>query len=1101
MQRIALKIVTFALFLAGLHLLAQPLSPARKAVYLETRTAAAAPSPAAGIDYESFFRTFLIVRLQQSRRLQVESRNEPPCSTQTKVETVGAGAQVRGQSEAASAGAYFRIATRVQQRRDSAGKILDVTIDYDVTSMDDCRASSLVHDKVSFSPEGAFAEIQSLAETISTRIEEEAAEKIPVFVRSPQGIGAGSGVYQNYLRGVRSALADAADYRIVLSPTPDSALYVVDADIKLTSSRKKNAGTVEWKIRIRDNQSGQTYDDFPVQTTQYRDNSDLNGVYVDAGATIVSAVSELRYRQLAKIEGDSAQVTGAVILRRASALLCVQLTGEEERDCDPRPQVALSLLAGKGVATRDDDFEALYLKGEASYQVHQYDAAASGFEKALSKLPSDRLELRLTLRRRAGEARSALGSFDKAAEDFRQNIQERESLRNNLPARLGPQAGEYAALAECYRQLGKTNDALNALLSGAALGLDAAEIGSNLNSVLDKLTGMDLEAAIARAERVPSIDQNYLTNARQRLADYYDAQGRYLDSAQLHEKIYRILAAASSPSQHDLCLETNKAGLAFANAGDYDKAIQYDQLARDYGKTVWRPEEESTSVLVRVIADVYIKQGNPGKAETVLRDLIAGLRTQPGVANDVMVADLRLLETSLEQQQNYTEAGKVLDEVMDKQKTAYGAQSREYAALLEDKATLYREMYRFDQSETLHKQALEAYRIAAGPDATVVATVLNNLGLVQQFRGDFANALSSYDNAAVINRKNKPEDVWRSLTTNLQNAARVSARIGDADRPPAQKADELAKEALKIAQQRETDPAYENAVAFNTLGEVLADYGNYKEAGAAFQSGIAFYGKKEVSIPDRYTEYSALRGQALLLRLRGDFAAALSALTQASSVVRQRWGANDWRETLITVDRGQVALARGQWREAEELCDTAEKIRLGSQAADQWLEFIVRSLRADIALARGDLATARQLSAALDTDSRRMLTVHSPYTLESRVRLAHVMVLSGDWKGAGQLLDEFDVRNLHISAHHWALGEREHVMALISAQDARNTADAEKHFARAEEVYADVGGPECPRMARLLRDRAAFLNRANRAAEAAAALAQAERIEARYGSR
>src|SRR5580704_11049763 len=151
MRRLKVK-VPLALCFSGLYLAAQPLPLARESVYLETKgnSVSNSSSAAAGTDYLSFLRTFLIVRLQQSQRLQVEAQNEPPCSPRAAAEAVGAGAQERGPGEARRQ--YFRINTNVQQRRDAADRTLDVTVNYEVVSMDNCQARPLLRDSVSFSP-------------------------------------------------------------------------------------------------------------------------------------------------------------------------------------------------------------------------------------------------------------------------------------------------------------------------------------------------------------------------------------------------------------------------------------------------------------------------------------------------------------------------------------------------------------------------------------------------------------------------------------------------------------------------------------------------------------------------------------------------------------------------------------------------------------------------------------------------------------------------------------------------------------------------------------------------------------------------------------
>ena len=124
MQRFTVKSFTLATFFSGFYLAAQPL-PSRKYVYFENRRNGAPDLKpvSTGTDYESFLRTFLTVRLEQSKRLQVEARDEPPCSARAASEAVGAGAQERSQIEETSRERYFRINTKVQQRRDAVGPL------------------------------------------------------------------------------------------------------------------------------------------------------------------------------------------------------------------------------------------------------------------------------------------------------------------------------------------------------------------------------------------------------------------------------------------------------------------------------------------------------------------------------------------------------------------------------------------------------------------------------------------------------------------------------------------------------------------------------------------------------------------------------------------------------------------------------------------------------------------------------------------------------------------------------------------------------------------------------------------------------------------
>jgi LuxR family maltose regulon positive regulatory protein len=107
-------------------------------------------------------------------------------------------------------------------------------------------------------------------------------------------------------------------------------------------------------------------------------------------------------------------------------------------------------------------------------------------------------------------------------------------------------------------------------------------------------------------------------------------------------------------------------------------------------------------------------------------------------------------------------------------------------------------------------------------------------------------------------------------------------------------------------------------------------------------------------------------------------------------------------------ERSLVAMARGQWGQAEDLAGHARAALRRARAEDGYIAPLVCAVQARAALRRGDVPAARQQLVGAQR-ARPLLTYAVPHVaVQARIELARVHLALADTSGARTLMDEAD---------------------------------------------------------------------------------------------
>jgi serine/threonine-protein kinase len=266
---------------------------------------------------------------------------------------------------------------------------------------------------------------------------------------------------------------------------------------------------------------------------------------------------------------------------------------------------------------------------------------------------------------------------------------------------------------------------------------------------------------------------------------------------------------------------------------------------------------------------------------------------------------------------------------------------------------------RLADAEARFARAADAFR--ALPDgAAGLAKVLHNQGQLAEFRGDGAGALARYAEAAAAKAAVLPED-HPSLLASRLGEAKALAMLGR----NAEARDRLLALLPRVDRVYGADSDMA-AKAFNELGSVRQDLGEFEAARAAYLEAIRIEGELG---RHRIQLARVTNNLATLEEDRGDTAAAVRRFRE-SLAIRESLGSD-----ALTIARARANLGRslaesGAFDEARALLDAAERARRDGLAEGHPDRLSSLSMALGLALAQGDRTTLRaryvELAAAVE---------------------------------------------------------------------------------------------------------------------------------------
>ncbi len=305
----------------------------------------------------------------------------------------------------------------------------------------------------------------------------------------------------------------------------------------------------------------------------------------------------------------------------------------------------------------------------------------------------------------------------------------------------------------------------------------------------------------------------------------------------------------------------------------------------------------------------------------------------------------------------------------------------------------------------LHERSLIAYnkalfvaRCEFPSDHPEVATILNNIAVVLESRGDYDGALEKHNEALSIDEayfgRNHP-----NVATGLNNIAVVLKSRGDYDG-----ALEKLNEALGI------DEAYYGrnhpsvARILNNIAVVLESRGDYAGALEKYNEALsideAYFGRNHPSVA------RILNNIAVVLKSRGDYAGALEKYNEALSIDEAYYGRNHPRVARILNNIAVVLELRGDYDGALEKYN--EALRIDEAYFGRNHPRVARILNniAGVLKSRGDYDGAlEKYNEALSIDEAYFGRNH-PRVARILNNIAVVLESRGDYDGALEKYNE-----------------------------------------------------------------------------------------------
>jgi CHAT domain-containing protein/tetratricopeptide (TPR) repeat protein len=254
-------------------------------------------------------------------------------------------------------------------------------------------------------------------------------------------------------------------------------------------------------------------------------------------------------------------------------------------------------------------------------------------------------------------------------------------------------------------------------------------------------------------------------------------------------------------------------------------------------------------------------------------------------------------------------------------KARFGAESAAYSAWLGNVAYVYTSLGRYQESETLYKQAI-AINERVVPDSAELATQLNSLGVTYRLMDRPANAEALYKRALAIREKVLgPTHASVGVTlSNLGVLYRAQGRYAEAE--------STHKRALAIKEQalRPNDPSI--ATSLDNLGEVYREQGRITDAEALYKRALAI--REQALGPTHPNLASNLNNLALAYSAQKRFGEAEALYKRVLDIDEKGKGANHPDIATVLNNLATVYEQQARYGEAEALY--RRSLRIGEQA-------------------------------------------------------------------------------------------------------------------------------------------------------------------------
>jgi serine/threonine-protein kinase len=345
----------------------------------------------------------------------------------------------------------------------------------------------------------------------------------------------------------------------------------------------------------------------------------------------------------------------------------------------------------------------------------------------------------------------------------------------------------------------------------------------------------------------------------------------------------------------------------------------------------------------------------------------------------------------------YDRSATLLERALDLRRTTLGVDHPDTAASMQAVAEAYRELARYDDAETLHREAL-AIKRRIGDAPSSIAASLNDLGLTLSERGRYADAEPLLREAIEVWRRLAP-DGSPEVAVGLNNLAQTLRQQGRLDDAAA-----ALDEAIAIRRRRFGNDHPLLAHVLGHLGQVRNAQGDLAGAEPLLREALAI--RRKAYGDDHPDTAAAFNNLASLLHDAGDLTRAEPYYRLALASTERRLGPGHPDYAVQLNNLASLLEDWGHPDEAEPLFRTSLDVRRAALGADH--PSVARAMHnlARVEMALGHLDRAEPLAVdALALRRRRLPAGHA--------EIAASLALVGELRGlqrrpaeAAPLLDE-----------------------------------------------------------------------------------------------
>ncbi|WP_043428336.1 CHAT domain-containing protein [Cystobacter fuscus] len=356
-------------------------------------------------------------------------------------------------------------------------------------------------------------------------------------------------------------------------------------------------------------------------------------------------------------------------------------------------------------------------------------------------------------------------------------------------------------------------------------------------------------------------------------------------------------------------------GVTLLNAGRYPEALTRAEQALTLRESILGAEHLDVANCLRLMGNIYQRQGNMARAEPLLQRALSLLQLLPGKADHATTQTLLSLAMLYTKQLQYDKAEPLCLRALAIREAALGKSHPDVAEALHVLAVLYTEQERYDQAEPLYRRSLTIREAALGKSHPDVAKTLHGLAALYSSQGLYDQAEPLYRRALAIREqslgKNHP-DVAESLL-GLAAFAYTKGLIDQAE--------PLFQRALAIREAAFGSEDPDVAEVLNNLAILYLVKGLYDQAEPLFQRALAI---RENVLGKRRPEVAEVLGNLATLYMgKGLYDQAESLLQRALTIRETALGArqSDVANTLNTLAR--LYVEKGSYGQAEPLLQRA----------------------------------------------------------------------------------------------------------------------------------------------------------------------------------